>query len=70
MENKDSIFQKQLEELEKLGIEIEELKILIEKTRGESRIVGIEQINELHLKQEKLILVFLLMKEARSEWII
>ena len=42
MENKDSIFQKQLEELEKLGIEIDELKILIEKTRGESRIVGIE----------------------------
>ena len=65
MEDKNSYLQKQAEELEKLGIEIDELKALVDKARAEFRSMRTDQINELHLKQDKLMQVFLSMKEAR-----
>ena len=66
MEDKNSYLQKQAEELEKLGTEIDELKALVDKARAEFRSVRTDQINELRLKQDKLMRVFLSMKEARS----
>jgi len=70
MEDKNFYLQKQAEELEKLGMEIDELKALVDKARVESKRVRIQQINELRLKtetaQDNLMQVFFSMKEARS----
>lgn len=66
MKDKNSYLQKQAEELERLGMEIDELKALVDKARAESRSARSDQINELRLKQDKLMRVFLSMREARS----
>ncbi|MFZ0390207.1 MAG: hypothetical protein WAN36_07080 [Calditrichia bacterium] len=66
MGNKYFDLQKQAQELESLGMEIDELKAFIYVEEAESSGNRTDYIKELHLKQEKLIRIFLSMKETKS----